>query len=364
MAPFSPSRPASRRRLVLFVVAVAALLLPALSGCILLPDRHGALALQSNHVLVGAWLGSWPTDTNPAISQFEKRADVRLDLVDVYLDWFTPVANVSHTLHHIASRGSVAIMSWEAQTITTVDILDGTRELPMRDGRELTIDAYIAEFARGVCTSARLSNQPILLRILHEMNGNWFAWGLSYTEDGRMLNTPDNYKRAWIKLHDAFDSRCGDEVRFVWAVNHFSVPADIGYMASYPGNAYVDYIGIDGYNWGSNADWGWQGFDTLFRPAYCEVTAATTKPILVAEVASTERGGNKAQWIRDMYDAIEKYDRIRGMVWLNHAKFEVEIEGQMDWPVDSSAASLQAFSEGAKDLKGRVAADGSSDGGC
>src|SRR5437016_11581455 len=44
-----------------------------------------------------------------------------LDLVDVYLDWYTPFANVTHTLTHIAGRGSIAIMTWEPMGLTTQD---------------------------------------------------------------------------------------------------------------------------------------------------------------------------------------------------------------------------------------------------
>ena len=38
---------------------------------------------------------------------------------------------------------------------------------------------------------------------------------------------------------------------------------------------YVDYIGIDGYNWGDNAGWGWQSFHTVFKDPYCAVTKST-----------------------------------------------------------------------------------------
>jgi endoglucanase len=332
------------------------LLGPLLSGCIVpIPDRHGARALESGQFLVGAWLGSWPSDDNPAIHGFEKEIGVPLDLVDVYLDWQTPFANVTHTLRNIASHGSVPIVTWEAQTLTTADIIAGTRRLPLRDGRSVSLDAYLDEFAQGTCDVARQTGQPVLLRVLHEMNGFWFSWGISWSDaHGNRPNTPEAYRAAWIKIHDAFTGRCGDAVRFVWAVNHFSLGTGASFMGAYPGDAYVDFVGIDGYNWGTNTKWGWQGFDTLFRPGYCAVTAATSKPMLIDEIASTEKGGDKAGWIRDMYARMENYTRIRGFVWFNYAKYEVEIHGTMDWQVDSSPKALAAFSAGAQALEQRT----------
>ena len=331
----------------------ACLVLPALlSGCFLIPrmDRHGFIALEEGRPMAGAWLGSWPTEGNPVIKQFEKQTGVRLDLVDVYLDWFTPYANVSHSVKHIASRGALPILTWEAQTVTTQEILDGTRMLPMRDGRKVSIDDYIEEFAKGACRSAALTHQPVLIRMLHEMNGNWFAWGIGYERDGKLVNSEASYKAAWIKLHDAFTDRCGDDIRFIWAVNHISIGEGTSIMGGYPGDEYVDLVGIDGYNWGTKASWGWQDFYAIFQSGLCTLERETTKPILIAEVGSSEAGGDKARWIQDLTANIQARERLRGFVWLNDHKYEVQIDGNMDWPIQSSATALKAYAEGTSQM--------------
>lgn len=350
--PILPRRTRSRLASGPLAVGIAVLLTVTLSGCFLIPrmDRHGLIALEEGRPMAGAWLGSWPTEGNPVIKEFEKDTGVRLDLVDVYLDWFTPVANVTHSLRHIAGTGALPILTWEAQTITTKDIVAGTRMLPLRDGRTLSIDKYVDEFAAGVCRSAQVTQQPVLIRMLHEMNGNWFAWGISYEKGGKRPNTEASYKQAWVKLHDEFANRCGDDVRFIWAMNHFNVGSGTTFMGTYPGDDYVDLVGIDGYNWGSKASWGWQDFYAIFQEGLCTLEAETDKPILIAEVGSSEAGGDKPRWISDLLANIEARERLRGFVWLNHAKYEVQIDGQMDWPIDSTAPSLQAFRQGAQDL--------------
>lgn len=354
MPSCSQARPAA-----LAVALALPLLLP---GCFLVPrlDRHGAMALEEGRPLAGAWLGTWPTDDNDAIRRFERETGVRLDLVDVYLDWFTPVDNVTHTLRHIGKHGALPILTWEAQTLTTQDILSGKKVLPLRDGRRVALDAYLGEFADGVCETAILGHQPILLRVLHEMNGDWFAWGIGHERDGKRPNTDDSYKRAWAKIHDAFDERCGDNVLFVWAINHHSVGAGTSFMGPYPGDRYVDFVGIDGYNWGTRASWGWQSFPSLFQAGLCTLERETSKPILIAEVGSSESGGDKAAWIADMVEAIRSRERVIGFVWLNHEKHESLVGATMDWNVDSSPEALSAFSEGTNDLlrNGKTAGPG------
>jgi endoglucanase len=61
---------------------------------------------------------------------------------------------------------------------------------------------------------------------------------------------------------------------------------------------------------------------------------------MIAETASTESGGDKAAWITSAYlDEIPRqFPRLRAVVWFNHHK-------ETSWPVDSSPASLAAYSE-------------------
>lgn len=309
---------------------------------------RGIEVLDDGQPIIGAWVGGWPNAQNGAIAEFEENVGQPLDVVDVYLDWFTPVANVTSTMEHIIDAGATPSLTWEAQTITTPQIVNGSRELGLRDGRHVAINDYLAEFAQGVCDVAQDEGEVVLIRVLHEMNGGWFAWGISFqTGAGDRPNTPETFKQAWIKVHDAFDDRCGDAVRFVWAVNHASVGEGADFTNAFPGAEYVDYVAIDGYNWGSDAWWGWQDFDTLFRPAYCAVTALTDKPLFLAETASSENGGDKAAWIADLFASRERFPRIDGVVWLNDHKFEAETDGPMDWRVESSDESLAAFAAGA-----------------
>jgi hypothetical protein len=59
----------------------------------------------------------------------------------------------------------------------------------------------------------------------------------------------------------------------------------------------------------------------------------------LSEIASTEAGGSKASWIRDMFAEVRNRPWIRSLVWFNLRK-------ETDWRIESSASAQRAFAEG------------------
>jgi hypothetical protein len=168
------------------------------------------------------------------------------------------------------------------------------------------------------------------------MNGNWYPWG--GTVNG---NTPAAMVAAWRHIHDIFVSEGATNVKFVWCPNVDSVPnTSANSIASYwPGDGYVDMVGLDGYNFGGTA---WRSFSQTFSSAYAKVTSLTSKPVIVAEIACAGVGGNKPAWISDMFKVIPaSFPRIAGIAWFDANK-------ECDWRIESDTASLAAFVAGEK----------------
>jgi endoglucanase len=93
---------------------------------------------------------------------------------------------------------------------------------------------------------------------------------------------------------------------------------------------------MDGYNWGTTRSWSrWQSFEEIFAPLYAAY--AGRKPLMICEVASAERGGDKPAWIRDMGAALRgRLSKVKGLVWF-------ECDKETDWRINSSPAALAAF---------------------
>ena len=124
---------------------------------------------------------------------------------------------------------------------------------------------------------------------------------------------------------------------WVWSPNvpyYGSTPI----TTEYPGDAYVNDVALDGYNWGLDGVGGsWKSPSTVFGEGLTELRGlASTKPIIVAETASSENGGSKAQWNTDLVSYLAAQPDVTGFVWF-------DLNKEVDWRIDSSTTSASAF---------------------
>ncbi|MDV7102416.1 glycosyl hydrolase [Gordonia amicalis] len=176
---------------------------------------------------------------------------------------------------------------------------------------------------------------PVLLRFAQEMNGSWYPWSI-----GVNGNSAAEYRTAWQRMH-AIISDAATNVSFVWAPNAIT-EGTTDFTSCYPGHQFVDYLGLDGYNWGSIPGHQWQSAHKLFSNSIATLDRlASGLPILITEVGCAEgnRPEQKAQWIRDFFSVIEASDRVSGFVWF-------QMDKERDWRFNSSRASTTAFREG------------------
>lgn len=132
-------------------------------------------------------------------------------------------------------------------------------------------------------------------------------------------------------------------MQWVWAPNNTDSEGAPTAIEYYPGSDYVDWTGIDGYNWGtSDDDFDWQSFTSVFRDTY-RVLHELGKPIIIGETASDEVGGDKAEWIRDIIPTLETtFPDIEAVVWF-------DVEKERDWRIRSSSRAVAAFRQLAND---------------
>ena len=103
-------------------------------------------------------------------------------------------------------------------------------------------DGYIRSWAKA----AKAWGKPFMLRFAQEMNGNWNPWGVAVNG-----NKPGQYVQAYRHIHKLFTSVGATNVIWVWSPN-ILYPGGASLSSVYPGNPYVNWIGVDGYNWGTS----------------------------------------------------------------------------------------------------------------
>jgi len=105
---------------------------------------------------------------------------------------------------------------------------------------------------------------------------------------------------AWRTLHQVYQAQGATNVRWVWTLTAWAFTTGTA-AAYYPGDAYVDGIAADGYNWYTCRSGGgsWQSFATVFDGERRFGLAHPTEKLMIMEFGSTEdplRPGRKAAW--------------------------------------------------------------------
>lgn len=230
------------------------------------------------------------------------------------------------------NSGIVPMLTWEPW---------GTALEAISVGDSLMID-YVTAFAQEMAAYG----ETIRLRFGHEMissdpyasTDNWYPW----------QDKPEVYVSAYQTVYNIFQTVGATNVEFVWNINNY--PSDVSILEVYfPGPDYVDWVGIDGYNWGSLEKSG-QNFDDIFYNVYHAIVDNPEifgdNPIMIGETATGNDTGiwlgdrymTKAEWIEYMFARISSgdYDEIEAFYWFDQNK-------EQDWRLESSAESWAAF---------------------
>lgn len=278
-------------------------------------------------IYLGVWQPGAPADM-AQISRFEARANKKVAIVNYFWSWTQRLDPA--LLNNVDQHGSVSMLTW-APTVPNATDAD------KRSHTFATIaagdsDAYIQSWARQLAAF----NKPVLIRFAHEMNLPATPWGKDLPGNG-----PTDYVSAWRHIHDIFVREGATNVQWVWCPNVFWNP-ETDFTPFFPGDQYVDWVALDGYNWGGG---NWMTFDQLFRPSYDRITALSTRPVMLAEISSAEAGDGgamKAAWITDLLNAeLPTMPRIKALMWFNE-----DWNGgdrMYDFRVESSPASQSAF---------------------
>ncbi|MEX2238536.1 MAG: glycosyl hydrolase [Dehalococcoidia bacterium] len=266
----------------------------------------------------GIWQPGAPWDMGP-LQPVPGLGARKPEAVHWYAKWSSSsFESCKHLFDRVSDFGAVPVLSWMPKDLSL-------KSIPAGDW-----DAYISSWATGL----KNYGKPVYLRIGHEMNIPHHPWSV-----GVNGNTGSDFIRAWRRVVRTFRDRGANNVKFIWAPN-IGWSGTTPFSECYPGNAYVDWIGLDGYNGGSALDWGgWQSFEKIFLPSY-QLLVGKGKPMAVTEVGSVEQGGNKAKWITDMFAAMRnKMPAFKMLLWFNE-------HGSGDWRITTSSSASEAFRKG------------------
>lgn len=246
----------------------------------------------------GAGYGDAPWDKR-TWRRFESHAGKHVSIVHwgMGTPWGRPFKSWEKTLNLVRDHGDINMVDLQSGNVSLRSIAAGRYDHALR--------AWVRQAAAW--------GHPFFLTWDVEMNGTWLPWG---TAPGS-ATTPREYVAAWRHFHTLAQRAGATNITWVWCPNIDPQGRFTPYSLVYPGPRYVDWTCLDGFNSGVG---GWSSFASLYSTSYNNLLAlAPTKPILIGQIGSVERGGSKAGWITDALSTQlpHNFPRIKALVWFN-----------------------------------------------
>jgi Glycosyl hydrolase family 26 len=242
------------------------------------------------------------------VTSFERATGAHLKVIEYY-NRFPGHFQLSAAMDAI-DQGAVPMIQLNPRKVTMQQIVNGQ------------FDSQIRSYADAVKTfGCRL-----ILSFGHEMNGWWYSWGAPTT-------SPALYKLAWQHIYKIFAAEQVRNVIWSWDPTHQYMQYAAGKVASdasewYPGDKYVNLIGIDGYlNPGQN-------FAEVFAHALADIRRVAHKPIFIAETGVAPNT-NETEQIAELFAGLRAY-KLDGLIWF-------EETAKQPWPLEGRPAADRAY---------------------
>lgn len=229
--------------------------------------------------------------------------------------WFvgsTATSAPVSTMNAARAAGAIPMIAWSPQ---------GTLD-QIQKGQE---DTQIIAMAKSFATYGH----PFYLRPFAEFNTNWETYSV-----GETGNTPQSMYGAWRHVERIFRQYAGSNPLFVWTVGYSGATSWL--KTAWPGGSYVNYVGIDAYDWCNSTSWcpGEQ-----YRYSSILKTVKSFDQGRLAMLAETGTGLNtsaKGTWLANALRA-SMGDGIRALVWFDETE-----PNQPDWRLETAPGAQAA----------------------
>jgi hypothetical protein len=199
-------------------------------------------------------------DSEIDASQFKTKTGIKPHIVSWPADFSTPFPNGS--VAAFQKMNIVPLISWEprfwnqSQTVTLESIAKGSW------------DAYLKTWAIQI----RKLEKPVLISFAPEFNSEQYPWGTPNNDQNG-----DRYVAAYRHVVALFRSEGVSNAIFVWTILPVCYPIAEWNdpFAMYPGDEYVDWIGLAAVNQSSD-------IHTMFSEALLKIAKSQpTKPVMI-----------------------------------------------------------------------------------
>jgi hypothetical protein len=188
-----------------------------------------------------------------------------------------------------------------------------------------TIDGKWDTQYKAIAQTIIQYHDPVLVRFAHEMNGDWYPWGIG---NG---NSATGFIDAWKHVVDLFRKAGATNVLWVWSPNILRGAATTTIKQFWPGPDYVDIVGLTGYGV-RESDAG-----LTFNPTLVQIDQLTDKPVMLTETGA-QPDSAKTSWMTSFGKWLAGHPKVLGFIWYQSNKGG-------DWRFDDTKTNLAAFKQ-------------------
>ncbi len=186
-------------------------------------------------------------------------------------------------------------------------------------------DAYLRSFAHSVA----MYRKPVAISFDPEMNGPWYSYGT------RQMSHAE-FREIYRHVHNVVMAAGARNVIWTWTIATGRLVASRALLkALYPGDAYVNWVGMDGYFSGNEPT-----FAQVFVHVFHDVRRFSNRPFLITET-SVVRGPHAASMVKELFAGVKSAPDVLGFIWFDYKKGS-------DWRLEDNPAALTAFRRAAR----------------
>jgi len=277
------------------------------------------------------WLLSGVTPSRSDLRQltpFEQWLRHEHAVVIQYFDIDVPISHVQSAVHgqlaNVWEQGYVPQVIWQPN----FDTIEGSSPEVNREIAEGnyddTIETWAETLAEWAIRSAGTPDRRLYLNLAPEMNGDWSPWSPAISK-----GTEKDFVKMWRHIHDIVmgTDLASDHIQWIWTID--TTTRNVNVQDCYPGDQYVDWVGVHGYNWDN---WGgWDSPSDLYGSTIETLHSITDRPVAVTEFGCSSEYDDgydvdrKDRWIRDAYEYFAERD-VRMACWFN-------FDDETDWAI-------------------------------
>ncbi len=315
---------------------------------------------KNNKIYFGAFPDFGGTEDHVSakkVKDFEKLVGRKIKWAYFSQNFYNGLDFPKNEISEIRKAGAIPFVRFLPHPKEYYEYASDMKKVENEFSLEKIIEGVFDKELKKWAQNAKADGKMILVDFAVEPNGDWFVWSGKYHGGGvsdKYGNTkypdgPEKWRDAYRHIIDLFKEEKVNNITWFFHADINSVPDEWWNKPKYyyPGDQYIDWIGVSIYGPQNDREDYWDTFSEILkeRSKYI-LEISKTKPFALLEfgVSDSNPNGDKSLWLEDAFKTIVEKQYIPfSAISYWHENWEEEDGEKALIRVDSSEKSLKTF---------------------